>query len=55
MPVTIKNTKMKYKDSNGEYVGVNAVAEQTTAEMVADIEDAAGDQIEAIETKGTEV
>lgn len=45
MPVTIRTTDMKYKDSQGNYVGINGVAERTTAEMVADVEAAGADTI----------
>ena len=44
MPVTIKTANMKYKNSNGEYVGVNAVSDNTTAQQLA-----------LIQNKGTEV
>lgn len=45
MPVTIRTTDMKYKDSQGNYVGINGVAERTTAEMIADVEAAGADTI----------
>ena len=45
MPVNIRTTDMKYKDSQGNYVGINGVAERTTAEMVADVEAAGADTI----------
>lgn len=44
MPVTIKSAYIKYKDSLGQYVGIDSVAETSTAEQVA-----------AIEAKGEEV
>ena len=44
MPVTIKSAFIKYKDGQGQYVGIDSVAETTTAEQVA-----------AIEAKGEEV
>lgn len=44
MPVTIKTVNLKYKNSQGQYVGVNTVGETATAEQIA-----------AIEAKGAEV
>ena len=44
MPVTIKSAYIKYKDGQGQYVGIDSVAETSTAEQVA-----------AIEAKGEEV
>ena len=38
MPVTIKVSQIKYKDNNGNYVGINGVAEQSTQEEIAAIE-----------------
>lgn len=37
MPITIKPTEMRYRDEEGEYHGLNAVAERTTAEMIAQV------------------
>lgn len=39
MPITIKSSLMQYRDSNGDYVGVDAVSERTTAEYLSAIED----------------
>ena len=44
MPITIKTANMKYKNSEGEYVGVNAISDNTTAEQLARIEDK-GDEV----------
>ena len=59
MSVTIKPNKMKYKNSSGNYVGINAIAEQTTAEEIADIQaasTAAQGEITALTTaKKTEI
>ena len=52
MPLTLKTAAMKYKNANGEYVGVNAIAEETTAEAVADIQAESATQQAAIEAKG---
>ena len=58
MPVTIKGSRMNYKDSNGNYVGVDAVTETTTAEQVAAINTAAtsakNTAVAAIQAKGEE-
>ena len=52
MPVIIRSADMKYKDSQGRYIGVNAVAERATADMIADIEEVAAQQRMAIEEAG---
>ena len=44
MPVTIKSAYIKYKDAQGQYVGVDTIAETSTAEQIA-----------AIEAKGEEI
>ena len=49
MPITIKTAAMRYKDAQGQYVGVDAVAETTTSEQVAAVEAAGAEQIAAIE------
>lgn len=54
MPVIIRSADMKYKDSQGRYIGVNAVAERATADMIADIEEVAAQQRMAIEEAGAE-
>ena len=37
MPVTIHSANMKYRNGDGEYVGINGVAERTIAEMIAEV------------------
>lgn len=49
MPITIKTAAMKYKDAQGQYIGVDAVAEATTSEQVAAVNAAGAAQIAAIE------
>ena len=41
MPVTIKTVHMKYKNSDGEYVGVNSVSDNATSDQIAAIQAAA--------------
>lgn len=48
MPITIKTAAMKYKDANGQYIGVDAVAETTTSTQVAAVEAAGAEQIAEI-------
>ena len=48
MPITIKTAAMQYKAANGQYVGVDAVAEATTSEQVAAVEAAGAEQIAEI-------
>jgi len=55
MPVTINRAALKVKNSNGTYVSVDAVSEGTTAEKVAQINQAAFDGVQAINTKAGEV
>lgn len=54
MPVTIKSAMLKYKNSNGEYIGVNALAETTTASQIAAITQAGASEVSAITQKGVE-
>ena len=54
MSVVIKTNAMKYKDSNGDYQGFNAIAQESTAQQLADIESAGQTQITAIQQKGAE-
>lgn len=49
MPVTIKSAPLKYKNSSGEFVGINAIAEASTAQQLAAISQAGAAQIAAIE------
>lgn len=48
MPITIKSSRMQYRKSNGDYVGVDAVSERKTAEMIADIEEKGEETIDSI-------
>ena len=48
MPVTIKSAHMKYKNGQGEYVGVNSVSDNATSEQIAAIEAAGEDVLESI-------
>lgn len=48
MPIVIKTAAMKYKDSGGTYVGVDAVTETTTSEQVAAVEAAGAAQVASI-------
>lgn len=38
MPVIIKTSEMQYKDGNGDYHGINAVAEKKVSEQIADLD-----------------
>lgn len=49
MPIAIKTAAMQYKAANGQYVGVDALAETTTSTQVAAVEAAGAEQIAAIE------
>ena len=56
MPITIKQNTFKYRNPDtGDYDGVDVLAETTVDELIADIEEVAEDQIDAIEAKGEEV
>ena len=52
MPITIKTAQVNVKNSQGDYVSINGVAEETTAQQVANITAAGAQQITAIQTKG---
>ena len=52
MPVTIKTGVLNYKDSYDQYVGVDVVADNTTASRVAAINSAANTKLSAIEQTG---
>ena len=53
MPVTLKAANVKYKSAiTGEYVGVNSVSDNTTAEQIASIETAGQQQINAVVAQG---
>lgn len=56
MPVAIKKVAIKYKDStSGQFRTVDAVSDETTADRIAAIEEAADEADAAITAKGTEV
>ena len=55
MPVTIKVDEIKYKNSQGQYVGINGVSERTTSEEIADIWKAAEETRESIPADYTEL
>lgn len=52
MPVTLRQATVKFKDSTSEYIAVNTVAQQTTADMISDVEDAGAVQVAAVEAAG---
>ena len=54
MPVSIKRSQMRYKGANGEFVGVDAVADQITTEMIDNINEAGEAQLAAIQAKAEE-
>lgn len=54
MPYTIKTGYLNVKDENGRYIRNNTVAEQSTAEQIAEIEAAGATQQAAIVAKGNE-
>lgn len=49
MPITIKSSRMQYRKSNGDYVGVDAVSERRTSEYVSAIESTGSATQSAIE------
>ena len=48
MPVTIRQATVSFKDQNGDYIGLNTLAQQTTQEMISDIEDARDAALDSI-------
>ena len=52
MAVTLKSQKVKYKNEYGNYVGIDAIAQQSTEEEIAAIEAQGQQEITAIEAKG---
>lgn len=54
MAITIKAEAMKYRNSGGTYTGFDAIAQETTAQQVANIQSAGATQIGAVEAKGVE-
>lgn len=55
MPVYIKSNKLRYKKENGEYVGVDVVAEQTTQELIERITEKSTEVISSIPSDYTEL
>ena len=53
MPITVKAANLKYKNSNGEYVGVNSISDMTTADQLAAINTAGTAQTNAVNSAGT--
>ena len=49
MPITIKSSRMQYRKSNGDYVGVDAVSERKTSEFISAIESTGSATQSAIE------
>lgn len=55
MSVTLKQGLVKYKDpASGQYVGINVLSDNTTANQIASITSAGTSQIQAIQNKGAE-
>lgn len=54
MPITIKTNSHAYRDENGEYHSYDMVSDKTTADRVAEINQAANVQKTAIQQKGVE-
>lgn len=52
MPITIKTGAMKYRKSNGEYDGFNAIAQESTDQQIASIQTAGAAQVNAVQTTG---
>ena len=50
MPVYLKPGILRVKDSNGRYIGVNIFAERPAEEVIADLEEAAEEAAEVIES-----
>ena len=56
MPYVLRPNKIYVKDPEGEgYLPGNVIAEETTEQMIADIEDAGDEQIAALEARGQEI
>lgn len=54
MSVVIKTNAMKYKDSNGNYQGFNAIAQESTDQQITNITNAGQTQVNNIQQKGSE-
>ena len=52
MPVTFKSANVKYKNSQGQYVGVNTVSDNTTADQIAAIQAAGATNQQNVNTAG---
>lgn len=52
MSVTLKQGLMKYKNGQGEFVSINSIGEETTAQQVSEINSAGAEQIAAVQQKG---
>ena len=48
MSVTIRQATVSFKDQSGDYIGLNTLAQQTTQEMISDIEDARDAAIDSL-------
>lgn len=56
MPVTIKSRTVNFRETGSDqFVGVDTIAETSTAQQVAAIEAAGAEQIDALEDKGEEI
>lgn len=53
MPVTIKPARLKYKDTNGDYIGIDALTDKTTAQRITEINSAGTTQTNAVNSAGT--
>ena len=53
MPATIKTAIMKYKNGQGNYVGINAVSDNATADQIAAINSAGMNKVAAVNAAGT--
>lgn len=54
MPITLNTGKLNIKNSAGEYVTLDAVADATTAEKIQQINNAGAAQVAAVQQKGAE-
>lgn len=53
MPITIKQGLMKYKNGQNEYIGINTVGETSSAQQIANINQAGATQVAAVNTAGS--
>lgn len=54
MPIEIKKGILNVKDSNGNYIGLDVVAQETTDQQIASIQAAGAAQVSAVQQKGVE-